>query len=295
MLKKVSSQFLQTITYYTGIFFVMSTEEDKESYKVKRRVSRSETLQRKRGNIKKEKLAIDRWIKLSNIKDEKIIALVKELDIDLEVLEALPSNTVNDVMSSIGIDPKSRLKLLSSIEHLKIEVLNEQNKASDAVAALTMTFEEKLYWPKAIIIATTVCMAPSFIIGGANALGFNLEEGNYQQSLLYCTIPACIMFLLLGYLNGFLSLIFVRDLIANADKVDLKIVMESLLTNSGIVSALVLTVVTTSLQAAQPTETSSSLINQWYIAFLCLACKYTLQSHKSINDCTNCFPYFFIE
>jgi hypothetical protein len=250
----------------------MSTEGT-EPDKVRRRVSRSKTLQQKRGSIKNAEAATDRWIQMSRIKNDKIIALVKELDIDLEVLEALPLSTLNDVFSSIGIDPKSRLKLLSSIDHLKIEVLNKQNKSSDAVAALTMTFEEKLYWPKAIIIATTVCMAPSFIIGGMNAMGFNLEDGNYQQSFLYCTIPACLMFLLLGYLNGFISLIFVRDLIANADKVDLKVVMESLLTNSGIVSALVLTVVTTSLQAAQPTGTPSSLINQWYIAFLCLACK----------------------
>ena len=256
----------------------MSNTDDNVPQRRKSKFIKRKTIKLKMENMEHEKYLTEDWIRHGiGVSDSKSSPMFEKLKntLDFHTISNLPLECLNSILKDQDIDVKSRARLLSSAEDLKVEVSNQKtNKGHNTTAAMTMTFEEKLYWPKAILFASIFCMGPTFAIGVLNVTGHDIEKGSYVSSIYSCTVPAIILYLLLGYLNGFLSLIFVKDLIANAEKVELKLVMESLLTNSGIVSALVLTVVTSSLQAEQPTNVPSSLLNQWYIAFLCLACKY---------------------
>eukprot|EP00622_Pseudochattonella_farcimen_P005036 FR740570.1.p1 GENE.FR740570.1~~FR740570.1.p1 ORF type:complete len:180 (+),score=14.42 FR740570.1:1-540(+) len=66
--------------------------------------------------------------------------------------------------------------------------------------------------------------------------------------------------------------------------------MNQQLTNTGVVSALLLTIVLAALQADFPTDRAVTLLNQWYIIFICIGFCYGLSATAMSSICLMYMP-----
>lgn len=161
-------------------------------------------------------------------------------------------------------------------------------------------------WLKGLFLSLLVIVAPCLCIGFANdkavfgiyddeggdctddAFAGNLHDDGEincqgvmdERTIWYtCYIPGFVVFLLGQFQNPRIATMFAADTLQERSLgIDYKETMTSQLTNTGIVAALLLTILLASLQAGQPTGNRHTLLSQWYLIFNMIGVFYALMS-----------------
>lgn len=129
---------------------------------------------------------------------------------------------------------------------------------------------EAMYWVKAIFGSLVLIVLPSMSI-----------YMPYRNNLAGCVeitphnvagrvvVPAILVFVVILLMVPKLSLHLATDTVEERSaNVDLKQLLADQVTNVGIVSALLLTMIVAAIQADPPTESPTSVLSAWYIVFL---------------------------
>ncbi len=166
------------------------------------------------------------------------------------------------------------------------------------VSGSSLTWQEYMYWPKALVTCLFTVLGPSLGIGMLSWYDYDVyynatggppaqEELEFIPQLYRVMLPGLLLMVAMAGFSTKLSMFFVHDLVENkTEGVVLKEVLEANLTNSGVVSALLLTVVFAALMASCPTPAFPwSLLNQWYMAFLLLSLMYSINATIMSSIC----------
>jgi len=228
-----------------------------------------------------------------------------------DVIERLDPTTLNAMLKELDVPMDVRCKLLLMREEYNKEDDDggkrpdggegpEKKKASfNLLNGWVGNKKELCYWVNALIICIFTNVAPTLIVGLSNFYGYdtppewmvNDPENHQEEILLYqlyrVILPALAILLVIFVFTPRFSLFLVGKLISNRSKgVKVKEVMTAMLANSGIISALLLTVVFTALQVDLPQEDAvGSFLNMYYSAFLLIAVFYSFTATIMSSIC----------
>lgn len=218
------------------------------------------------------------------------------------VIEKLDPSTLNAILKEMDVPIHARCKLLMMREETEEDDGETKEKGDERVSLLSGwvgNAKEACYWAKALIICLFTTVAPTLIIGMLNYYGYdqppewmvNDPENHQEKILLYqltrVILPALAVLLCIYIFTPKFSLFFVGKLISNRSKgVKVKEIMTAMLANSGIIAALLLTVVYAALQADLPQEDAvGSFLNMYYSAFLLMAIFYSFIATMMSSIC----------
>ena len=220
--------------------------------------------------------------------------LLDENGLDRQTILDLEESTLMLALQELkDLSLKDRCEILRSRKDAQQRI--DQHAVGDdekveLVNGASLTWQEYMYWPKALATCLVTVLGPSLTIGMLswydvdvyyNATGGPVqEEPEFVPQLYRVMLPGLALMVLMAAFSTRLSMFFVYDLVENKTKgVVLKDVLEENLKNTGVVSALLLTVVFAALMASMPTPTMPwSLLNQWYMAFLLLSLMYSINA-----------------
>lgn len=137
------------------------------------------------------------------------------------------------------------------------------------------------FWIKSLLLGVFSITIPSLTIGLLDETWTKDTDDDEREDDVWTHvfIPGVLTFLLLQVFTVSLSMMFATSTLEERSLgVNHKDTMTNQLTNTGVVSALLLTVVLAALQADFPTEASNTLLNHWYVILLIIGFCYALSA-----------------
>lgn len=208
--------------------------------------------------------------------------LLLESGLDGSTIFSMETQVLNDIMKEIGIPVSSRTRMLVSKDDIAIipkpdgivvysadSKTNPTDKPTDVL---------KDYFIAAALSVVTVT-GPCMFIGIESELNGTTENLEIEDMYLHAFLPAMVVFALLMMITPKLSLGIAIDTMQERTRgVDTKDAIVNQLINSGVVGALVLTIVLAAMQVGLPTATNRVYLCQWYIMLLTIALFYSMAS-----------------
>lgn len=197
-----------------------------------------------------------------------------------EALRKIDPRVLNDILKEANLPIVDRTKILANLEDITPppDSLNFQTGAAS-------TGKELFFWLYAVIAGLFFVALPIVLIVWADDLAKENDSGaNGATTLLYnAVVPGSIVFVLAICLTPSLSMLLTTDTVQERSLgVDFKAAAETQLTNTGIVGALMLTMVLACLQADLPEDEKKngyrSVIGSWYIIFLIMSLFFSVTS-----------------
>lgn len=227
----------------------------------------------------------DKYWALQNLSKE-IEQKIRGNGISRHIIENLDPTTLNALLKELEIPMGVRCQLLMDGEAEDQEtVKDEEREGLKFLGGWVGNRKELRYWIKAFGVCLLTTVVPTLVIGLLHYYGHDEaaewmiedSEKNKQKILEYqfskVFFPAMVILLIAVFLTPRFALFFVAKLNGGRSKgVAAKNIMDSILSNSGIIAALLLTVVFSALQAESPVEDNPlSLLNMYYSMFLLMA------------------------
>jgi len=238
------------------------------------------------------------------------IGLNKNLQTKLEkngiiqnVIERLDPTTLNAILKELDVPIDMRCKLLLMREEYNKEDDDDERPKKNNVPVNLLSgwvgnTKDINYWVKALIICFFI-NASTLIVGLLDFYQYDKppewmvnDPRNHQKEILLhqlyrVILPILAILFALCFSTPRFSLFLVGKLITNRSKgVKVKEVMTAMLANSGVISALLLTVVYAALQADLPQEGAiGSFLNMYYSAFILVAIFYSFTATIMSSVC----------
>ena len=209
------------------------------------------------------------WLLDTGVDDADIARLEKNGLMATEDTWTQLSESVLDRMladAAAGIGLTSRCKIMSGVARLRKRIVARDGDDL-AIVASDPDATGWLYWLIGLGSGVILTVVPvGAVVAWDDAWSRELTS---MEAFYRVTVPISVVFVLLLLLCPPLSMFFARDMLEERSfGFNSKQHAIDSLMNIGVVSALLLTMVTAAIQADVPTDGARSLISQYYIAYL---------------------------
>jgi hypothetical protein len=214
----------------------------------------------KNGGAKKS--VTEQWLEKIEIasEDQKLVLELGLEAADFVEMDAMP---LIDICKAGGISTVSIVTMLKGTDDIPEE-------AAVLLDGMVGDSKEAFYWVYAIIMALLLITLPSLCIYLPWRYSENeATEVTKENVAGRVVVPAIGIFVFVLILVPKMSLHLASDTVEERSaNVNLKQLLSDQVTNIGIVSALLLTMIVAAIQADAPTESTTSILSAWYIVFL---------------------------
>jgi len=228
------------------------------------------------------------WLEENGISSGDIAAMeTSNLLSSVGLFQTVTDTALNEILKEANVTLAARAKVLAGLKGIRRQISVVQGDNLKIVQAMADSAQGLIYWLKATILATIFAVVPvlaivinhtnyDYEIDPATGEPVPLEVKKLREIVI---APGIAVFFLFLAASPMTAMFFARDMLQERSAgFDAKLQAKDSLMNSGLVCALLLTMVISALQADSPTPEPTTILSMYYTVSLNMSLYFSMSA-----------------